>query len=246
MSSAVQEAPVGAGAPDPSASSNEFDILADLRKELEQLSAANREIFEELRSDPALDLGPVDSPVNGDAEAGSPFAPAVSAEEWAEKEREYEEQLAEKDEQIRILQERVQKLEEEGLDLDAVQIHDLAVERMKAKLEEQRRQLEQDEEAMMRQTREMELALAKDRAELARHRSELQRLQADFQRELETASRDGDLRERLIALQRRHQESQGKRVVERPAEPADLPAAVAPPPPARPKSSLIRRIFGQE
>ena len=37
-------------------SSDEFDLFADLRKELEELSAANREILDELRSDPNVNL----------------------------------------------------------------------------------------------------------------------------------------------------------------------------------------------
>jgi DNA repair exonuclease SbcCD ATPase subunit len=233
-------------------SSGDFDILADLRQELEQLSAANRAIFEELQSDTSVD---VEGAATTEADAGSPaprFAPVTCDADWVERQREYEALLEEKSETIRTLNLRVQQLEEGAAPpLSEVEIHDAAVLRMKAALEDQRRQLEEDEEALMRQMREMELALARDRADLARQRAELQRQQTDFQRELEGAARDPNLRERLISMQRRHGDAQGKRSADRSAErPLEPVAAVAsvpvpvPPEPPRPKSSIIRRIFG--
>src|SRR5205814_850230 len=73
-------------------------------------------------------------------------------------------------------------------------------------LERERKQLKDDEESLMNQMRDMEVTMAKERAELARHRTEMQRLHTEFRHEMELASRDASLRERLAPLQRKHQE----------------------------------------
>ncbi len=69
-------------------------------------------------------------------------------------------------------------------------------------MQELRRQLEEDEESLMQQMRQMEMAMSKDRAELARQRNEIQRMHNELNHEIEIASRDPGLRERLVALQR--------------------------------------------
>lgn len=229
-----------AGVPSPY-STGDFDILADLRKELEQLSAANQAIFEQLHSDPVVNLDAATPMDAAGAERRPLFVPATTPSEWAQRQAEYEARLQEQSETIQALNLRIEQYEQ-GLvpALDPEQIHDAAVQRLRKQLEEQRRQLEEDEEALQRQMREMELAMAKDRADLARQRNELLRLQADFQRELETASRDPELRERLIGLQRRQQENQRPRTT-----PPPMPVPALPSEPPRPRSSILRRLFGQ-
>ena len=103
----------------------------------------------------------------------------------------------------------------------------------------------------MQQMRQMELAMSRERVELARQRSELQRLHNDFQHELELASRDGSLRDRLAGLQRRHQEVMNQKgaapsSVTRPASTPNLMPPVSAPTPAPKKgnSGLLRRLFG--
>jgi hypothetical protein len=226
-----------------SASSGEFDLFADLRKELDELSAANREILSELRSDPSLNLDST-RPSHADEAA------------WTEREQTYQAALAEKDEAIRKLEKELQDIHDHGLpqvELTDEQIHDAVLKRLRRQLEERSQQLAEDEEALMTQTREMELSLAKDRAEMARQRSELQRLHADFQRELEHAtSRDSNLRDRLVTIQRRHIESQTKRAATDPGltqaaalhAAADAPAQSAKPAGAKQNSGLLRRLFG--
>jgi len=113
-------------------------------------------------------------------------------------------------------------------------------------LEDQRRQIKEDEETMMGQLRQMEMALARDRAELARQRSDLQRLHAELKHELEVASRDGGLRERLSALHRRANEATASRpsVNQHTPPPNQLPKPAAPPGANITKSGMFRRIFG--
>ena len=169
-----------------------------------------------------------------------------SEERWAERQREYESLLEEKSEVIRGLHLKIAELRERAASPPAPIVEadpneptpdrqDLL--RLKRELEEERRQMETDEESMMAQMRQMEMALAKDRAEMARQRAEVQRLQEDLKHDLETASRDGGLRERLNALQRRASSS----TAARPAVNQDTPPPVQSP---AGKSGLFRRIFG--
>lgn len=233
-------------------SSDEFDLFADLRKELDELSAANRQILDELRSDPTVNLDAQDSAL---AEL-----PVYTEAQWQEREKAHQAEVEEKTDIILNLEAELDKIRTEGLpELSPEEIHDAVVKRMRAELEEQRRQFEEDEAHLMQQLRAMELALAKDRADLARQRAELHRLHADFQRELEHAGRHSELRERLSAFQRRHTET-GKRASEPEVSQATIPTAVAltkhtpvdaPPAPERDKQSggkqpsgLFRRIFG--
>jgi DNA repair exonuclease SbcCD ATPase subunit len=198
MSSALLEPRNGSAL----ASSDEFDLFADLRKELEELSVANRQILDELRTDPAISF-----------EGAPSDAPVYTAAQWDEREQAHQEALEEKSETIRKLEAELEKIREEGLpELPPEEIHDATVKRLQKQLEDRRKQLDEDEENMMRQLRAMELALAKDRADLARQRAEFQRLHDDFQRDLEHARRDSDLRDRLLGFQRRPLDGQGRRV----------------------------------
>jgi hypothetical protein len=102
-------------------------------------------------------------------------------------------------------------------------------------LEHERRQLRSDEEALTDQMREMEVQMSRERAELARQRHELQRLHSEVVHEVDRASRNSGLRERLQPLQRRHQEILHREGVHLPREApaaappaATLPAAVPP------------------
>jgi DNA repair exonuclease SbcCD ATPase subunit len=119
-----------------------------------------------------------------------------------ELQEEFEQVLNEKTETIRALHMQNQELQEALRGgPDAPSPEQLAARQ--AGLEQLQLRLRQDEESLKLQAREMEMAMAKERADLARQRSEIQRLQADVQREVELASRDPGLRDRLANLQRR-------------------------------------------
>jgi myosin heavy subunit len=250
MTSTLRERRVGAGdsvtAPPPS--NARLDLLDEFNTELERLSAMQRELLQELRSDGCVDLDADDSP--GLREENERLrarveeleqllqASATAEAESLEQRGEYEKLLEEKSEVIRALHLKIQELQQAPpAAAPAEKLSDAAATRMRQELEEQRRQLEEDEAAMMEQMRTMELALAKDRAELARMRTELQRQQTDFAREVEIASRDSNLRERLANL-RRPQDTPARKSTDTPAPPTVAPAST-------PKSSgLIRRLFG--
>jgi hypothetical protein len=167
-----------------------------------------------------------------------------NSQEWAERQREYEALLEEKSEVIRGLHQKMQdlrqQLEQVGAAPEPVLSDGPVTERdlqtLKAELVRQREQLEEDEESLMTQMRQMEMGMARERAELARQRAELQRLGNDLKHEIEQASRDGALRERLQHLQRR-QPTEGGAKGEGPVRPSD--------PTPNPKSSgVLRRLFG--
>jgi hypothetical protein len=182
--------------------------------------------------------------------------------EWEAKQKEYESLLEEKSEVIRELHQKLQELQQpapppkplpsegemqsifEELERDRAQL-----DAERRQIEEERGQLVEDEEALMKQMRDMEMSLARDRAELARQRNELQRLHNDIKHELELASRDGSLRDRLSTLQRRHQEINTRKgaapgEVQKPTPAAPAPAAKNPPPKNPKENGLFRRFFG--
>jgi hypothetical protein len=194
---------------------------------------------------------------------------------WAEQQREYEALLEEKSEVIRSLHLKVQDLQSAESSPTAAQEQSgdaLAdkqeLETLRQQLEQERCQLAEDAEALEAQMKHMEMAMSRERVELARQRSELQRLHSDFKHELEMASRDEKLRERLAPLQRRHQEVVSAKggaapparptsapQLQRPATMAQLqrPASAAQLDPAnpgtgpaskKPASGLLRRLFG--
>ncbi len=170
--------------------------------------------------------------------------------------REYESLLEEKSELIRNLHRKVQALEQdlggrpaapkEAPKPAAPLPREEELMQLSEELEHERRQLKEDEESLMEQMREMEVQMARERAEMARQRNELQRLQTDLHHELEIASRDATLRERLAPLQRRHQDvttRKGASPGSQNQQPA--PQQPAPQPEADKKTSgLFRRFFG--
>ena len=166
-------AEAGEDAYSPAPSDGHLDLLADFRAELQQLTATQRELLQELRSDAGINLDEEELP-----------------------------RLRKENEQLRARVEQLEQLLRESPNGSAQgsAVSDEPTKRQCADVAAQRRQLEEDEAALMQQMREMEMALAKDRAELARQRTELQRQQADFAREIESASRDPALRERLDIL----------------------------------------------
>lgn len=254
MTSTLRECRTGAGddAHSPNPSDAHLDLLADFRSELQQISATQRALIEELRSDGVINLDVEEELArlrreNSDlrarleqAERKTRTGPPIE-DAWTERQTEYEKLLDEKSEVIRTLHLQVQELRAtSSTGAAAEEVRDAVVERQRQELADQRRQLEEDEANMMEQMRGMELALAKDRADLARQRSELQRQQADFTREVEMASRDPQLRERLAGLQRRQLDN----TVRKPVEGATVQPPPAPVPPEKKSSGLIRRLFG--
>src|SRR5262249_5366079 len=139
-------------------------------------------------------------------------SPAEGAEVWAERQKEYENLLEEKSEVIRALHVSLQDGHpREGPARAAGHgpgpgAPPQELQPLKKELDDRRRQLEEDEESLMEQMRQLEMTMCRDRAELARQRAELQRLSNDLRHEIEQAARDAGLRERLIPLQRRHQD----------------------------------------
>jgi hypothetical protein len=188
-----------------------------------------------------------------------------AAKTWADKEKEYDSLLEEKSEVIRNLHLKIQEMQERAPvksaplpneeELQAV-CDELERERAQLELErreiqEERAQLQEDEESLMKQMRDMEMSMSRERAELARQRNDLQRLHNDIKHELELAARDASLRDRLVGLQRRHQDittRKGANPVAAPSPPQAVPppAAKSPPPkaPVKKESSILSRLFG--
>lgn len=131
---------------------------------------------------------------------------------WIARQHEYESLLEEKTEVIRALHLQLQELRDKDSSPTAAQPNDGGsdaagqLDALQRELEESRRQLTEDEESLMRQMRAMEMAMSRERAEMARQRTELQRLHSDLKHELDVAARNAGLRERLLPLQRRHQD----------------------------------------
>jgi hypothetical protein len=190
------------------------------------------------------------------------MASQVAEDRWVELQREYETLIEEKSEMIRSLHYKNAELRDKAAGHATVQrapnnavgamepVHAEAPERhelvkMQHEVKEQQKQMKEDEESMMAQMRQMEMALARDRAELARQRAELQRLHGELKRELDIASKDGGLRERLGALQR----GVNNAAVTRSGASEDTPVKQVAKPstsgsPSINKSGLFRRIFG--
>ncbi len=157
-----------------------------------------------------------------------------------EQQKEYEGLLEEKSEVIRELH---RKLHEQPAHAPGSVPREEELLALSEELERERKQLKEDEEALMEQMRQMEVQMSRERAELARQRSELQRLQNDIRHELELASRDATLRDRLAPLQRRHQDMVARTGGARPAEPPAPERPAGAPQPGQ-NSGLFRRLFG--
>jgi chromosome segregation ATPase len=173
-------------------------------------------------------------------------AGAPAEDSWSERQKEFEALLEEKSEVIRSLHLRIQELQDTQAGPAEVDMSESQL--LQKEMADQRRQLEEDEESLMQQMRQMEMAMSKDRAELARQRNEVQRLHNELNHEIEMASRDPGLRERLVALQRLQGEMSGRK------QTAAAPAAGtkqsgqktdAPAPARKENSGLLRRIFGK-
>jgi DNA repair exonuclease SbcCD ATPase subunit len=137
------------------------------------------------------------------------------AEHWRHRESEYESLLEEKSEVIRQLHEEREKA---GCAEQAVGSagqrtpHEEELIALEQELTRERDQLKQDEEALMAEMRNMEVQMARERADLARQRNELQRLHNQMKAELEIATRDASLRDRLAPLYRLQEEMQRRHV----------------------------------
>jgi hypothetical protein len=173
------------------------------------------------------------------------LAAASAAENaWNEKQKEYESLLEEKSEVIRELHLKAQENRPVGA-TPGVTPREEELLALGEELEHERQQLKNDEEALMTQMREMELQMSRERAEMARQRVDLQRLHSEIHHELELASREASLRDRLQPLQRRHQDMLHRKGAEPSRQPVPSPTpveAAAPPVPTR--SGLLRRFFG--
>jgi multidrug efflux pump subunit AcrA (membrane-fusion protein) len=161
------------------------------------------------------------------------------------REQEYESLLEEKSEVIRQLHAQVHGPERPP-DARMPAKEDLLS--LQAELEREREQLRLDEEALMAEMRNMEVQMARERADLARQRSELQRLHSELRHELEVASRDAALRERLAPLYRLQEEMLRRRSdAPRPPTAAPPTAQPAPEPPNGQRSSgFFRRMFRRD
>jgi len=169
---------------------------------------------------------------------------AIASEEgWLERQREHELLLEEKSDVIRGLHQQIQELQKGDAGDNLTRAKE--IQQLQAELEERRRQHEEDKEALMAQMRTMEMELSRDRADIARQRNEVQRLQTEVQREIEQASRDPLLHERLAGLRRRHQEIvNGKNGGQPLKSEAPADSSVPAPPNAQRPSGLLRRLFG--
>ena len=179
---------------------------------------------------------------------------AVTIQLWEEQLKEHEKLLEEKSGVIRDLHQ--QNLELKTRPAPATP-HEAELLAMSEELETERNQLREDEGALMKQMRDMELQMSRERAELARQRNDVQRLHSEIKHELELAERENALRDRLLPLQRRHQDILTRRSGEPPPSkntPAPKPIISAPaasstgatptPEGGRVTSGLFRRLFG--
>jgi chromosome segregation ATPase len=246
------------------ASDDELELLnADdrLQEEMQRLAAINKELLGQVspaaqeafhlpeEPDELAHLRAENAELRARVEELEHALQASAPEEdtWSERQKEYEALVEEKSEVIRALHMKMQQLQEGGATAPPTDSSD--IQRLKKELAEQRRKLEEDEEAVMQQMRQMEMAMSKDRAELARQRNEVQRLHNELNREIEMASRDPGLRERLVALQRLQGEITGrKQAMTTPPPPTKQPTEIVPAAAASAKkqsSGLLRRIFGK-
>ncbi len=192
-----------------------------------------------------------------------PEAGGAEGANWKDREKEYDSLLEEKSEVIRSLHLKIQELQNLAAgkapvrlpNEDELQAVCDELERERSQLDLERREIEReraqikdDEESLMKQMRDMEMAMSRERAELARQRNELQRLHTDIRHELELAAREASLRDRLVPLQRRHQDISNRKGAAPQTEIRKAVApdpAPAPAPPPKKESGLFRRLFGK-
>ncbi|MCS6977628.1 MAG: hypothetical protein NZM31_11565 [Gemmatales bacterium] len=126
------------------------------------------------------------------------------------READYERLLEEKTDLIRQLHQELQEAGRRRPEGSTIPNEEELIA-LHQELEREREQLKQDEEALMAQVREMEIQMSRERADLARQKNELMRLQNELKHQLELASRDAQLRERLGPLFRLQEELQRRR-----------------------------------
>jgi hypothetical protein len=243
------------------------DILVDdeeLRRQLENLARDNQQLLAALglsgQTPEPAENGPEALVLeNGQlrlriAELEQQIARDHSAADLAEQQKEFEDILEEKSEVIRSLHQKIQELLEaeapapaHAPDRPPLQRDEL--EELRVQIEADREQLGQDEATLMQQMTQMEMTMSRERAELARQRNELQRLHSDIRHDLEVASRDTALRDRLATFHRRHQEVSGRKSGAAPVEtpssteaPEGAPSNGTPLP--KKSTGLLRRFFG--
>lgn len=247
------------------ASAGEFDLPgvdARLQEEMQRLAAINQELLGQSHAeappthkadgtDEAAQLRKENAELRGQIAELQKAIGATGELSWADQQKEYEALLEEKSEVIRSLHLKIQELGQQQAPAAAEQASGGAVDESKTSKEvaDLRRQLEEDEEALMQQMRQMEMAMSKDRAELARQRNEIQRMHNELNHEIEIASRDPELRERLVALQRLQGEISGRKTPNQPHAPLDKdtpePAAASGRSGRAEGTGLFRRIFGK-
>ena len=213
---------------------NMIDSDSLLREELERLAAAQRELLEtkpDIEIADAVDLASLRAE---NAELRAKLHEFDQA--WGERQKEYENLLEEKSEVIRNLHLKIQELQELGGLAPATGDQEDPAQ-VRRQLEADRRQIREDEEALMVQMSQMEMSMSRERAELARQRTELQRLKADLEREIEKASRDGSMQERLQSLRKPYEQNTTVTDVKR-------SVSEATPTPKKQSSGVFRRLFG--
>lgn len=173
----------------------------------------------------------------------------TKGDDWTELEREYTRMLEEKTDVIRELHLKIQELqsaltaEPEPAVSAPGEAADLCA--LSEELEHERNQLKEDEKSLMDQMRTMEVQMSRERAELARQRAEIERLHQNVQDELEHASRESGIRERLVPLLRQHHQMIRNGGSEPPKRAKQVaPEAPTSAPPAPTTSGLFRRFFG--
>lgn len=181
--------------------------------------------------------------------------------EASEQEQRVQAELVERDARLVTLQERVEELEaiinikpktktelEEWA--DDLERESFQITQERRTMEQDRKQLREDEESLEKQMRDMEVQMARDRAILARQEQELKRLNAEIQHELELMQRgDGNLRDRMVAFQRRHAEVVGipnNGVPSGPGVPVAMTTSSTPLPKKNDTTGLLRKLFRGE
>lgn len=207
----------------------EIEEILDSDQSIEALKAENAELRRQLA---ALEQG------------------GKKGEDWGEQDREHTRMMEEKTDVIRELHLKIQALQASVPDdtqpaANTPREADLFA--LSDELERERNQLKEDEKSVMQQMRNMEVQMSRERAELARQRADIDRLHVKMQDELEQASREVNLRERLQPLMRQHQNMMRNGSSEPPSrlvkEAVPAPEVAQQPAPAT-TSGLFRRLFG--
>jgi chromosome segregation ATPase len=210
---------------------NEIDFAQDSDQTIEALQSENAELKRRLAA--------LEEQLNGAGTKG---------EDWGEQDREFARMMEEKTDVIRELHLKIQAMQAavSESNLPATQTPGEAdLFALSDELERERNQLLDDEKALMQQMRIMEVQMSRERAELARQRTDIERLHIRMQDELELASREASLKERLQPLMRQHQTMMRNGSSEPPARVVREAATPEPVNPASTTTSgLFRRLFG--